>query len=244
MTSGVKQAMPQNLMPKSNADRQVLRNRANDRDFGEALGIARKGKQEAAGKHQLDAEPRWPRFGTKLDAAIDRTSGLGSKLSLTVTEPEQPDVPQASDKETLALDDAEKPAATEDADTVISLLLPAIHIPPVQARQTSDTDGEEPAPHDAQANEKNGHIAAAPTDIVATPVDDGDDERSTAPIGDDGKSSNRPGNDASPSPVMDIAKVDARPAAPRANSEAAVRQPPERADNRRNDRQSRGQSGP
>ena len=160
MTSGVKQALPQILMPKPNADRQALRNRANDRDFGEALGIAKKGRQEISGKLPVDAEQRWPRFGTKLDAAIDRTSGLGSKLSLKIAEPEQPDARQASDEETLAQDDARKPAATEDADTAISLPLPAIHIPPVQARRTSDTDGEEPAPHDAQANEKNGHIVA------------------------------------------------------------------------------------
>ena len=88
MTSGVKQALPQFLLTKTNADKQSFRTRANDRDFGDALATAKAGKQNAPGKHVADAEPHWPRFGTKLDAAIDRTSGLAPKLSLKVAEPD------------------------------------------------------------------------------------------------------------------------------------------------------------
>ena len=77
MTSGVKQALPQVLMPKTGLDGKAGCNRAPQGDFVEALGIGKVSKQpkpaEAkAGGQEIEAKPLWQRLAAKLDTP-DRT---------------------------------------------------------------------------------------------------------------------------------------------------------------------------
>ncbi len=83
MTSGVKQALPQVLMPKAGAEGKAGRNRAPQGDFAEALGLPKAGQQPKQADIRADrSEPRpvWPHLASRLDNAIDRTQDIAAKL--------------------------------------------------------------------------------------------------------------------------------------------------------------------
>ena len=92
MTSGVKQALPQVLMPKTGVEGKAARNRAPQGDFAEALGLGKFARQLKSGeakadRHDVEAGPALPRLAAKLDTAIDRTQGIASKLEVAVGKP-------------------------------------------------------------------------------------------------------------------------------------------------------------
>ena len=197
MTSGVKQALPQFLLTKTNARQAVfpdprrrsrLRRRAGNRQgrkaerFRQACRRRRAAlaavRNETRRRNRQDVRPR-------LETVVE-SLGTG-----------RPDESEASKEEDFA-NAEQKPAIAEDADAAIPLPLPGIHIPPVQARRMPD--GEKNAPTNAPAGESD----------IAISVDGSTDERGAIPVGDEGKSRDRPGDNAGSSPVM---SADARPAA-------------------------------
>jgi chemotaxis protein MotD len=187
MTSGVKQALPQVLMPKTGAEGKAARNRAPQGDFAEALGIGKSSKQpksaEAkAERQQIEAKPLWQRLAAKLDTA-DRTQD--SKLE-AVTPKEPAEKEPAEDKPgTSKADDAgtTTPSGTRQADTVQAPAPPAIsaHVPAETTgpqRQATTSRKEAPAPVDPDATVT---IADSKASQPATP-DAARKQDSAAPI--------------------------------------------------------------
>ena len=189
MTSGVKQALPQVLMPKTGVEGKAARNRAPQGDFAETLGIGKFARQLKSGEAKIDrqeveARPSWPRLAAKLDTAIDRTQGIASKLAAT---PEPDKEPQRSTEDVAAVaDEMPEPAAIKSTPEAAptfgpihsqELCLPArlkpkIRVPgsPIlQARNArrsgragEERRGQRPARID-NAPEDNGNSPSLPT---------------------------------------------------------------------------------
>lgn len=107
MTSGVKQALPQVLMPKTGVDGKAARSRMPQTDFAEALGIGKSSKQpkstEAkADRHEVEAKPLWQRLAVKLNTPAEHAQD--PKLDATTSK-------EPGEKEL-----AEDPAATSRND--------------------------------------------------------------------------------------------------------------------------------
>jgi flagellar hook-length control protein FliK len=144
MTSGVKQALPQVLMPKTGAESKAARNRAPQSDFADALALPKAGKQPKqadAKADRSDSRPEsrlvWPHLASKLDIAIDRTQ----VAKLEPATQKKPMGKEADKSEThYGGDDAEEFAPlgqAADAATTPVLLSPSPSTPGEAAAQAA-----------------------------------------------------------------------------------------------------------
>ena len=156
MTSGVKQALPQVLMPKTGAEGKAQRNRAPQGDFAEALGLPKAGKQPKQADTRADrseSRPVWPHLASRLDNAIDRTQDIAAKLE-AATASKKPAGKEPDKLEThRKADDAEEVAplgqAADAARTPVPLDPPASAPVEAQAapqRHAAPPPEEPPAP--------------------------------------------------------------------------------------------------
>ena len=140
MTSGVKQALPQVLMPKAGAEGKAARNRAPQGDFAEALGLPKAGKQPKqadARANRSESRPVWPHLASRLDNAIDRTQDIAAKLE-AATASKKPAGKEPDKLEThRKADDAEEVAplgqAADAAQTADAVQTPVPLDPPASA---------------------------------------------------------------------------------------------------------------
>jgi flagellar hook-length control protein FliK len=130
MTSGVKQALPQVLMPKAGVEGKATRNRAPQGDFAEALGIGKSSKQpksaEAkADRQEIEVKPSWQRLAVKLETAAEHSKVIAAKLEAAALS-EEPEAEEPTDDK---LDKLNK------GDRVEDMAAPPVAHPPVDAAQ-------------------------------------------------------------------------------------------------------------
>lgn len=148
MTSGVKQALPQVLMPKIGVDGKAARNRMPQGDFAEALGMAKQTKPPKPGDakpNQLeDVRPAWPRLASKLDA-IDRTQAPAMRFETPAL------LSEDTKEEHAAADDRPEARAETGADriSVSAAMRDALVAFPAPAPPSTPADvpGATPAEH-------------------------------------------------------------------------------------------------
>ncbi len=193
MTSGVKQALPQVLMPKTGAEGKAVRNRAPQADFAEALGTgkfsrAAKSADVKADRAAADASPAWPRFASKLDNSIDRTRDVVSKPYEAVSSKEPTEGTSVDERETRHKGDVAEVTAISPTS---SLPADAVSLPidqPAYAATSAEAAAEvgtAPAPNAAVAHKK-----AADPDVTSEKAksppsasfDSGRKQDSTTPV--------------------------------------------------------------
>jgi chemotaxis protein MotD len=162
MTSGVKQALPQVLMPKAGIEAKAARNRASHGDFAETLGIGKFAKQQKSGEAKADrqeteARPPWQRLAAKLDTAIDHTQGVGQKLAVALPEPDPEKKPAAElpadDFESAAKDLPEIVTIKQTPDAA-SILVPYSQAAVVSARPVDARNPEDLVAKDVPADDR------------------------------------------------------------------------------------------
>ena len=183
MTNGVKQALPQVLMPKTGVEGKAARNRAPQADFAETLGIGEIARQLKSGEARIDrqeveARPSWQRLAARLDTAIGRAQLIASKLAAT---PEPDKEPQRSTEDVAAVaDEMPEPAAIEStpeaAPTFVANSQPGV-LPagPFEAENPSTGISHSPMPgmlvgQDAPVEERRGQ---RPARVDNAPEDNG-----------------------------------------------------------------------
>jgi chemotaxis protein MotD len=150
MTSGVKQALPQVLMPKPGVESKTARNRAPLADFAEALGAGKSAKQvksgeTKAGRQEIEAKPLWQRLAAKLDTAVEHSEVIAAKLE-AATSSEEPEAeeptgdelgkPRKSDR---VEDMTASPVARQAADAAQAPMSPVASAP-LPAAATTQTE--------------------------------------------------------------------------------------------------------
>lgn len=152
MTSGVKQVLPQVLMPKAGAGGKGARNPAQQSGFAEALGGAGKSPQQPgsaevrSGWSKTEATSLWQRLAAKLETAAghaakaDMATGQTAKLDIATADAanldsdrtENPEKQPAGDRlETQWKDDAAGIVARQGAHAPLAPMPPAS--PPAEA---------------------------------------------------------------------------------------------------------------
>lgn len=146
MTSGVKQALPQVLMPKTGVEGKAARNRAPQGDFAEALGVGKSSKQQKsaeakAERPEVEVKPLWQRLAAKLETAAGHSRVIAAKLAAASEEPEaeEADDDQIGSGERDAREPTMPPVARQAADAPQSLAPPVepAPAPPEAAEQAS-----------------------------------------------------------------------------------------------------------
>jgi chemotaxis protein MotD len=177
MTSGVKQALPQVLMPKTGAEGKAARNRAPQGDFAEALGIGKSAKQQKsseakASRQEVEAKPLWQRLAAKLETAAEHSREIAAKLDAAATS-EEPEVNEQGDdkvgehhEDSDLKDSAASPVARHAADAA---QMPAL--PPASTLAEAEAAGQAASRRHASAS----HEASLPVDLE--PIADGDSPR-------------------------------------------------------------------
>lgn len=182
MTSGVKQALPQVLMPKAGVEGKAARNRAPQGDFAETLGLGKvakqlKSEQAKAGSQEVEARPSWPRLAAKLDTAIDRVQEIAAKLEAPASL-EEPETKEPADdklgpphKSDRTEDTTATSAPRPSVDTTAQPPTPPTASTPVQQAAAGETEVK--PQHDAAVPHEEKPIPADPDAIV--------DDRKTSP---------------------------------------------------------------
>ena len=178
MTSGVKQALPQVLMPKTGVEGKAARSRAPQGDFAEALGIGKSSKQQKsaeakAERSEVEAKPLWQRLAVKFETAAEHSRVIAAKLEAASEEPE----PEGSDYDQIGESsgacDAREPA------------MPPVARQAIDASQTL-TPSVEPVPAPAkvpaQASPPRGGAASGedlPRPVSRDAIVDGDSPKAS-----------------------------------------------------------------
>ena len=118
MTGGVEQTLARIVMPKATPDRRAPGKGGDDFGFGQALGAVAKTGPATQTRDTTGDHPQWSRFGTRLDATINRTSGLGLKLDLPSPEPDVVEDPEGliASEEPQDLDNAARSTKSRKTD--------------------------------------------------------------------------------------------------------------------------------
>jgi chemotaxis protein MotD len=166
MTSGVKQALPQVLMPKAGVEGKAISKRAPQGDFAETLGMGKIAKQlksaeSKADLQEIEAKPLWQRLAAKLDTAAEHSKVIAAKLEAAATS-EEPEAEEPTGdrlgklhKSDRAEDMAASPAARPSVDAaqapippIASGSVPATTAEPTDATPQRDAAAfqEEPPP--------------------------------------------------------------------------------------------------
>lgn len=167
MTGGVKQALPQVLMPKSGPEGKAARNRAPQADFAEALGIGRSSKKSTeakADRQGIEAKPLWQRLAAKLDTAASHSREIAAKLEAAASPSETKR--QGDDKIDKHHEDGkhQDPAARQAADAVQAQTLPTASTP-----APADATGQaEAAARSDPSISREGRSAPADRNVIAT----------------------------------------------------------------------------
>jgi chemotaxis protein MotD len=161
MTGGVKQALPQVLMPKTGVEGKAVRNRAPQADFAEALGIGMSAKQQKsseakAGQQGVEAKPLWQRLAAKLETAAEHSREIAAKLEAAAAS-EEPEANEQGDdkvgehqKDSDFKDSATSPAARLATDAVQTpALTPASTPAPAEAAGQVASRRHAPTSHEA-----------------------------------------------------------------------------------------------
>jgi chemotaxis protein MotD len=151
MTSAVKQALPQVLMPKPGVEGKAARSRAPQGDFAEALGIGKSTKQVKPGEAKVDrqdieAKPLWQRLAAKLGTAAAHSQEIAAKLEAAAL-PEETEAEEPADDWHGTRDDAEEvaPLAARQAADAQTPVPPAASAPAEAAGQMDAKPRRDPA---------------------------------------------------------------------------------------------------
>jgi chemotaxis protein MotD len=194
MTGGVEQALARIVIPKANPDRQPTRNGETDSAFDQALGIGAKARPTAETRKTAGDDPRWSRFGTKLDDTIKRASDLGSKMDTPSPEPDMivdPDGLIASEDppDLMDFDQTAKPRkiAKPDKDESRDDRIPIeIVLSKAEDGSAKYKAGEEPGAaaetDDAETQSPEPIVASAPVMIMERAIEVGRPTGGDAPL--------------------------------------------------------------
>jgi chemotaxis protein MotD len=151
MTSSVKQALPQVLMPKAGVDGKAPRSRTPQGDFAEALGIGKSAKQVKLGeaksdRQEIEVKPLWQRLAANLDTAAAHSREIAAKLAAAAS-------PEETETEELVDDKPGKHHEGDGVEAAPSVARPAVDAqiaavptaPATAAAQTGATPQREPA---------------------------------------------------------------------------------------------------
>jgi chemotaxis protein MotD len=187
MTSGVKQALPQVLMPKTAAEAKAARNRALQGDFAEALGIGKSAKPQKsseakAGRQDVEAKPLWQRLAAKLETAAEHSQEIAAKLE-TAAASEELGANEQSDDQVEA-----DPEGRDVKDPAVS---PVAHQATDAAQTPALAPASMPAPAEAAGQPvsqrpASSHETSLPVDLEAV-ADGGSSNTSSSPASDNAR---------------------------------------------------------
>jgi chemotaxis protein MotD len=183
MTSGVKQALPQVLMPKTGVEGKAARNRAPQGDFAEALGVGKSSKQQKpneakAERTEVEAKPLWQRLAAKLETAAEHSRVIAAKLEAASEEPE---TEEADDQigESSRDRDTRDPATPPVARQAANVSQPPT--PPVEPTPVSAEAVEQASPPRDRAASDEDLPAPASRDVIV----DGDGPKASSSVASD-----------------------------------------------------------